>query len=126
MIMITGGAYQGKTQYAENRFGLTDDDITDGNTCDISDVANARCIRHYELLVKRLIMQGTDPLEFTKNLDMPIVIMNESGSGIIPLDKSEREWREISGRAGCIIADKAIEVVRVCCGIATVIKGETL
>ena len=71
-------------------------------------------------------MQGTDPLEFTKNLDMPIVIMNEIGSGIIPLDKSEREWREISGRAGCIIADKAIEVVRVCCGIATVIKGETL
>ena len=126
MIMITGGAFQGKREFAKQRFGLSDSDIINGGSCEIPELANARCIVNYELAVKHLISENIDPLAFTKKLNCDIVIMNEIGCGIIPLEKSEREWREMTGRAGCIIAENAEAVYRVCCGIATIIKGEEI
>ena len=126
MIMITGGAFQGKQDFVKTHFGISDSDIADGGNCDISTLSSVRCISHYELAVKRLIAWKIDPLEFSKKLDCDIVIMNEIGCGIIPLDKSEREWREITGRAGCIIAERSEKVYRICCGIATLIKGELI
>ena len=122
MIMITGGAFQGKTAYAKERFGLSDGNIIDCGSCAIAEIQNAVCVTHYELAVKRLLESGADPLVFTEGLNCDILIMNEIGCGIIPLDESERKWREMTGRAGCIAADRAEEVVRVCCGIAEVIK----
>ena len=124
MILITGGAFQGKTGFARTLFSLSESDILDGGSCDITALQDAKCVRSYELVVRRLISENIDPLAFTEKLGCEIVIMNEIGCGIIPLDKSEREWREMTGRAGCIIAGQADEVVRVCCGIPTVIKGE--
>ncbi|MBQ9383762.1 MAG: bifunctional adenosylcobinamide kinase/adenosylcobinamide-phosphate guanylyltransferase [Ruminiclostridium sp.] len=124
MIMITGGAFQGKTEYMKKRFSLSDDEIADGGSCDISGLAKSRFIKHYELAVKRMMSETIDPLGFTEGLDCEAIEINEIGCGIIPLDKSEREWREMTGRAGCILARKAAEVVRVCCGIPTFIKGE--
>lgn len=126
MILITGGAFQGKREFAKTRFGLSENDIIDGGKCSISELANARYICNYELAVKRMIAEKNDPLKFTEKLDCEIVIMNEIGCGIIPLEKSEREWREITGRAGCILADRAETVIRVCCGIPAIIKGEKI
>ena len=123
MILITGGAFQGRTEYAKKRFSLSDADILDCGSCDLSGLTNARCITRFELAVKRLIGDNTDPLAFAAKLNCEVVIMTEIGCGIIPLEKSEREWREATGRAGCILADKAAEVIRMCCGIPTVIKG---
>ena len=124
MIMITGGAFQGKTAYAKSRFSLSESDILDGRDCELSGIGSPKCITHYELTVKRMIEASIDPLKFSEELNVDIVIMNEIGCGIIPLEKGEREWREMAGRAGCIIAGRAVEVVRVCCGIASIIKGE--
>ena len=123
MIMITGGAFQGKREFAKSRFFLTDAEILDCGTCAVSDIAKARCVCSYELAVKRLTAENIDPLGFTERLGCEIVIMNEIGCGIIPLDRGEREWRELTGRAGCIIAERADTVYRVCCGIVSVIKG---
>lgn len=126
MIMIIGGSYQGKKEFAKFHFGLTESDITDGGKCSLTVLANAHCINNYELAIKRMIVENIDPLDFTKKLNCEIVIMSEIGCGIIPLEKSEREWRETVGRAGCILAEKAETVYRVCCGIATIIKGEMI
>ena len=126
MIMITGGAFQGKTEFAKTRFSLKDEDIIDCGSCDLDAVPESRCVRNYELAVKRVMARGEDPLAFTDRLKCDIILMNEIGSGIIPLEKSEREWREMTGRVGCIIASRAVTVYRVCCGIAKIIKGEEI
>lgn len=125
MIMITGGAFQGKRGFAVSEFVLSERDIFDCSVRSISERSAERCIVHYELAVKQLMIQDIDPIGFTDKLNCDILIMNEIGCGIIPLEKSEREWREMTGRAGCIAAERASTVYRVCCGIATVIKGET-
>ena len=109
MIMITGGAFQGKTDYAKKRFGFSDDDILNGESCELDTIFNAKCIRDYQLIVKRLLAENSDPEAFTKQLckENPnaVVIINEIGSGIIPLEKNERIWREKTGRAGFDVKD---------------------
>ena len=52
-----------------------------------------------------------------------IVVCQEVGGGVVPIDAQEREWRECTGRLCCDIAAQADRVYRVYCGIATCIKG---
>ncbi len=125
MKMITGGAYQGKTEFVKTHFGC---EILDGGSCDFESVFTAECVNSYHLLVKRLIEKGEDAIAFTERLcrENPdlIVIINEIGCGIVPLEKSDRIWREQTGRAGSLIAKNSDTVVRLICGIPTAIKGE--
>ena len=60
MIMITGGAFQGKREFAIQHFGLSESDIADGGSCDLSALTNARCVTDYELAVKRMIAEKTE------------------------------------------------------------------
>lgn len=127
MILITGGAYEGKTEYAVKRFGFSDADTADGKTASADEILKAACITDYHEFVRRISAEQ-NPEEFTERLvrenPSTVVIMNETGCGIIPLEKSERIWREQTGRCGCIIAATASEVIRLCCGIPAVLKGE--
>lgn len=51
-----------------------------------------------------------------------VVISDEIGSGIVPMDEAERFFREFTGRLQCLLAEKADVVVRVICGIGQRIK----
>ena len=46
-----------------------------------------------------------------------ILIMDEIGYGIVPVDAFERQYRELAGRIGCQLAAEADEVWRVVAGI---------
>lgn len=128
MKLITGGAFEGKTGFAVNNFGVCFPEIKDGEKCIFDEVFSAECVNNYHILVKRLLSGNIDPTEFTERLckenNNIIVIMNEVGCGIVPVEKSERLWRETCGKCGCMIAENADTVVRVTCGIGTAIKGE--
>ncbi len=56
-----------------------------------------------------------------KHHDM-IIISDEIGNGIVPIDPFEREYREKTGRILIELAKQADEVVRVVCGIGQKIK----
>ena len=40
------------------------------------------------------------------------------------MDPAERERREAAGRLSCLLAERAETVVRVCCGLPQLLKGE--
>lgn len=126
MILIIGGAYQGKTAHAVT-MGISPEDITDGRTADISPDKNYVCINNFHLLIKRLMVNENDPVEFTKqllNINPDIVIIStEIGGGIVPIDRAERKWREAVGRTMTMTASEAEKVIRMVCGVPTVIKG---
>lgn len=128
MIMITGGAYQGKRQFAIDKLHIRK--MINGADCDISALSAVECIYGYHFLVKRLIDKGIDPIGFTQRFcaENPnsAVIIDEVGSGIIPMEKEERQWRENVGRCGCIIAENSAKVVRMVCGIPMFIKGDAV
>lgn len=127
MILITGGSYQGKTNYVTEHFQY---EMTDGAYCDYDALKIAKILKNYHKLVRRLMDENIDPEEYTRVFcsENPacIVLINEIGSGIIPMRKEERIWREKVGRCGCILAEKSSSVIRLICGIPTAIKGELL
>lgn len=109
MIFIFGGAYAGKENYAKNTFGN-----------------NKKIIRDIHLLVRDAIKSGKNPYDeierLTENNPDAVFISDETGCGIVPMDKLESEWRETVGRINCMLAERAEKVIRVVCGIGVTIK----
>lgn len=52
-----------------------------------------------------------------------VVTASETGCGVIPAERPEREKREKEGRLCCMLAERASAVVHMCCGIPSVLKG---
>ena len=51
-----------------------------------------------------------------------MIICDEVGCGVVPLDRDERAWRELVGRICCELAEQAAAVYRVCCGLGAQLK----
>jgi hypothetical protein len=126
MKFIIGGAYQGKTGYAMKKYGFTESEIMDGENPDMEKIADYRCINNFHLFIKKIVAQGGNPIVaaekiLNENPDI-IIIMNEIGNGIIPIEKNERIWREETGHTGCFLAEKSESVERIICGMPICIK----
>lgn len=52
------------------------------------------------------------------------VIANEVGCGVVPMEAEQRRFRERAGRLSCLLAQRADTVIRVCCGLPQVLKGD--
>ena len=52
-----------------------------------------------------------------------IVISNELGYGVVPIDAFDRKYREGTGRLCTQLASKSQQVIRVVCGLGMVIKN---
>ena len=129
MVLIFGGAYQGKLAYALERFGLLDDDVY---RCDAGDTAapgNKSLVYELDKWILALVREGADVAEavklFIAENDQAIVICNDISCGVVPEDPVLRKWREEVGRAMVELASASGEVVRVFCGIASVLKDHT-
>lgn len=126
MILIIGGAFQGKKAYAEKTFFLKEEDFTDGACCTEEELYQAKAVLHFHEFVRRSLKEGWDAAGlaeriFRKNPSV-ILLCNELGSGVVPVEAFDREWRETTGRLCCRLAAEADEVHRVACGIGMVIK----
>lgn len=143
MILITGGAYQGKHKVAKNLYRrekaeecrkesvraeerLPDPVTAEGDTGDLKQFQTAEIILKFHLWIRRLMKEETDPYVRVKELlqENPgvIITFDQVGCGVVPMDSFEREFREHAGRIGCLLADQAKEVYLVNCGIAKKIK----
>lgn len=116
MILIIGGAYQGKLTWAAAQYGLTSHDVWDLAQADA--VPGRRCYFHLEALTKRC----REPERYLHDFKDAVVIAREIGSGVVPVDAEERCWRERHGAFLKQLAAQADCVVRIFCGIAEVLK----
>lgn len=127
MILIIGGAYQGKRNYVLSQFSCTESDIAQIPE-KMTDFPQQRVIDEYHNWVKQMLREGVDPIRYTAELlqqnQNRIIICNELGSGIVPIEASDRQWREVTGRLCCRLAEEAEEVHRICCGLPTILKGK--
>ena len=95
MEFIVGGRSQGKRGYMKEKYGIDDGSICDGRVCTPEELAKAAYIDNLHEFVRRF--PQCEPV-FRKDA---AVICDEVGSGIVPIDKAERLWRERVGRVGC-------------------------
>jgi len=114
MILVIGGVAAGKRTYVDRHLGIDRQDIAEA-------VLDGRpAVSGVQELLRGLDGETLLPMLLEKR----VVICDEVGSGIIPIDAGDRLWREAVGRLCCRLSDEAEAVVRVFCGIPTVLKGE--
>ncbi|MCR5808871.1 MAG: bifunctional adenosylcobinamide kinase/adenosylcobinamide-phosphate guanylyltransferase [Clostridiales bacterium] len=124
MDLIIGGAYQGKLNYAVNKYGFSKEALFD-LSAGFPDKDRA-CFYHLEALTRRAAAEGLSPDEIVKSL-LPhiknaVVISREVGCGIVPTDKAERLFRETHGAVLRKLAEKADSVTRIFCGLEERLK----
>ena len=126
MIFVTGGCFQEKQQWVLQNCQVQPFRVADGAVCSMEAIKSAGVLDHFHLLVRRWMQAGKIPADETEKIlsDNPdsVIITDEIGSGIVPLDVKEREWREVHGRICCQLAGRADAVFRVIAGIGQKIK----
>lgn len=127
MKLVIGGYAQGKLSYVLNTYQLKKSMVCEA-TIPENKVAQGKTVivNHFHKWVKISIQRGECPedkiLMFLKNYPDCIIICDEIGNGIVPIDTFEREYRERVGRLLVELAGRAECVERVICGIGQRIK----
>ena len=111
MIFVTGPLMAGKRDYIRAALGLSPEEFARRAVWD----------------VQTLAAEAPDLNALAEALSArEIVIPTEVGGGLVPTDPAERAAREAAGRLSCLLAERADTVVRVCCGLPQVLKGQLL
>ena len=136
MILITGGKYQGKLRCAMEVTEYTEDDVFDFAKLNSYEYATShidysKCAvwNNLDEYIRSLALSGTEEPQLEKmmnklleNNNPKVIIMSEVGAGVIPIDKEENAFREVTGRLAASLAGKAAEVYRVICGLNMKLK----
>ncbi|MCD7843742.1 MAG: bifunctional adenosylcobinamide kinase/adenosylcobinamide-phosphate guanylyltransferase [Clostridiales bacterium] len=122
MRLIIGGAGQGKLSYALCTYNCTPADVTET----FSSARTGRIFDRFHAAVRAALEAGESPQRLTEELlkanpDV-IILCDEVGCGVIPVQPEERVWRETVGRLCCDLAEQAESVERVFCGLSMRLK----
>ena len=126
MDLIIGGAYQGKRAYAKMNYSLAEEDIftcTEETEPDFS----YKVIDHLELFVLKCVREDRDAAAFFQKNEAlwqdKILIGEELFSGVVPMEKENRMWREACGGLYVYLASEAATVTRLFLGLPERLKG---
>ena len=110
MIFVTGPLFAGKREYIRTALGWTEEDLAQRAVWDVQDLAAGHA-EDLEVLAQTLAHHEVE-------------LATEVGGGVVPVSAHQRQSREAAGRLACLLAQRAEVVVRVCCGLPQVLKGE--
>ena len=131
MILVFGGAYQGKTEYAQGLCGAAKDkadheaeicDLTNGGEPDFT----KEIITRLDAFALRCVQEGVNPADYFRERrdqwEHCVLVATDISQGVVPIDKTLRAAREANGRLLIYLAEEAEQVHRVFCGIGKRIK----
>lgn len=127
MILVIGGAHQGKLELVFSWLGKDIDRFfyADGAIDPWEEIKQKPVIYRVHDYLKRGMEEDKDMDTWVRELiriNPDYVIMDEVGYGVVPVIKEQRLFRELAGHTGQQLARKAEAVYRVVCGIPTRIK----
>ena len=125
MILVFGGAYQGKLEYAKEHWNFSFDDVffcEENLTIDLS----KKVICGLEKFVYACACKGVETKDVLAEYDVPlddkILIVDDISQGVVPIEPDRRAWRESVGRTLLWLGKNADEVHRVFCGLGQRLK----
>lgn len=122
MRLVIGGRCQGKLRYTMEKYAVPAELVSE----DFNEAENARIFHNFQQAVQKTLRSGGDPakkLEYLLKRNPELIILcDEVGCGVVPVDREERIWRETVGRLCCDLAQRAESVERVFCGLAQRLK----
>ena len=107
MIFVTGPLFAGKREYIRKALGLSEEEFASRAVWDVQERAEGDLTALADTLAEK-----------------DVVIATEIGGGVVPIDRNERLHREAAGRLACLLAARADTVIRVCCGLPQLLKGD--
>lgn len=112
MELIIGGAYQGKWEYAKKLFPQAV--WVSGENCTLEELLAAEGVYDFHNFLGRQMEQGADleklpELILEKNPGL-VIVSDEVGYGVVPIDAGDRAFREAVGRVCCELAARAQRV----------------
>lgn len=144
MKLYVGGYAQGKLKFVLQRImqengkqqescmvwdgAIPDGELVKEAATQVDTMPQSKTIifNHFHQWIKNCIQQGGCPekeiMGLLERYPDCIIISDEIGNGIVPMDAFEREYRERTGRILVELAKQAEEVERVICGIGQRIK----
>ena len=132
MRLIVGGRSQGKLEYCRASCGgacvVMDGGSMPFPTEQAADGAEGKTVILDRLhsLIRRAMDAGRDPAAevdaFLAAYPDADILCDEIGNGVVPIDDTERAWREAVGRMTVSLAKRADTVERVVCGLPQRIK----
>lgn len=120
MILIIGGAHQGKLDFARENLGITDGDVF---TCTPAEIDFSRkCIYKIE----EFTWGHPDPIGyFRENQEAwqdSILILQDIFCGVVPMGAENRAWRQNTGRLAQYLSQETERVSRIFCGLEQRLK----
>lgn len=127
-ILVIGGAYQGKTKWVEKTFpqyqNISIETLLEESK--LGKITNNIWVNKFHLGMKQWLVEKREYkkiLQLIKKNPSWLIVSDEIGNGIVPMNEADRKWREETGRILCDLAKEADEVYRIYSGIAIKIKG---
>lgn len=125
MILIFGGAHQGKLDYAQQTYGpgLT---VSACRKDEAEPDFGGVILSAYHLLILAQLRKGIDPCAYLgahwADFREKIILCDDISCGVVPIDTEARQWREAVGRCMGMLTRRADAVIRVFCGIGMRLK----
>lgn len=123
MKLYIGGCFQGKREAVIKNEKIKN--IINAENADIEEMLSAEGIYGIDGFIRKNLDESlVNELanRFISENKNVVIINNEVGYGVVPIDKNERLFRELNGRFNIRIAQSSDEVYRVVSGICTRIK----
>lgn len=130
MELYIGGYAQGKLTYVRKKYPKAQ--IYDENNWQQLAAYTGQTVvcNHLHRIIAAELAAGKTQAEILAELQ-PVrqryekicFICDEIGNGIVPIEKAERDYREVTGRILTVLAEQAETVTRILCGLGQCIKG---
>jgi adenosyl cobinamide kinase/adenosyl cobinamide phosphate guanylyltransferase len=124
VILILGGAYNGKLEFVKENYNVNNQDIFFCTEDDLN--FDKKVLSGLHIFTKSCVFNNINSLEILeKNIQLlknKIIICDEINSGIVPIDKLDRAWREETGRVLQFLTKNADIVYRIFFGLEEKLK----
>lgn len=124
MILIFGGAYNGKLEFVKEKFQINSEEIFFCKDINIDFDRKVICGLH--IFTRACAINGINSEDILKKyisyLKNKIIICDEINSGIVPMEKMDRVWREETGRGIQFLSQNSTSVYRIFFGIEEKLK----
>ena len=124
MILIFGGAYNGKLEFVKEKYKVSNDDIFFCTNKTLEFDKKVLCGLH--VFTRACVLNNISALELVENnienLKDMIIVCDEINSGIVPMSKIDRAWREETGHVLQLLTKHSSSVCRIFFGLQDEIK----
>ena len=124
MILIFGGAYNGKLEFVKEKYNIKNEDIFFCTDEHLKFDKKVLCGLH--AFTRSCVLNKINSLELLEtninSLKDKIIMCDEINSGIVPIEKQDRAWIEETGRVLQFLTKHSSSVYRIFFGLQEKLK----